>query len=93
MPMTLEILLWILGVAALPLFIWGIKATITQRETNQILKKLMDMHEHPENTGFGTIGLRGVVEDNTRALKGLTHYIKWLETKNGKGPPPPIGGS
>jgi hypothetical protein len=57
---------------------------------HQKINKLLDMHEHPENTGFGTTGLADVMVENTRALKALVHYIKWLETKNGKGPPPPL---
>jgi len=91
--LTIEILLWVIGISIIPLIGWGIRASIVSRDTHAMLKKLLEMHEHPENTGFGTIGLQDVVEDNTRALKALTHYIKWLETKNGKGPPPPIGDS
>jgi hypothetical protein len=91
--MTLEILLWILGVSLVSIVGWGIKLTRDQRDIHRIVTKLLEMHEHPENTGFGTIGLGDVVGDNTRALKALTHYIKWLEIKNGKGPPPPIGGN
>jgi hypothetical protein len=86
-------LLWLLGILLLPLAGWGIRTTLIQRDIHRMLMKLLEMHEHPENTGFGTVGLQGVLGDNTRALKALTHYIKWLETKNGggKGPPPPIG--
>ena len=88
--MTVEILLYILSALMVPAIGWAMHSYIAQRDMRQKLDKLLYMHENPEKTGFGTIGLDGVIEDNTRALKSLIHYIKWLETNNGKGPPPPL---
>jgi hypothetical protein len=88
--MTVEILLYIVGVLLVPALGLSIQSFVVHRDLARKVDKLVHMHEHPENTGFGTVGLRGVVEDNTRALKALTHYIQWLETKNGLGPPPPL---
>ena len=88
--MPIDVFLWLLGALAVPLLLWGLQSNIRHREMSQKINTLLTMHEHPEKTGFGTVGLAGIVEENTRALKALTHYIRWLETKNGKGPPPPL---
>ncbi len=52
-------------------------------------KKLLEMHENPEKTGFGTVGLADVISENSRCIKALTHYIKWsVQEQTGKVPPP-----
>ena len=56
--------------------------------THTMTGKLLEMHEHPENTGFGTVGIKEVIDANTRALKSLTYYIKWLAEKDGINVPP-----
>ncbi len=88
--MTLEVLLYLVGALALPAVVLAVQSYIARRDMRQKIDKLLYMHEHPENTGFGTSRLAAVLKDNTRALRALVHYIKWLETKNGKGPPPPL---
>ncbi len=51
------------------------------------------MHENPEKFGFGTKGFRPVIEENTRAIRELSHYMRWAaEAQSGKKPPPFISG-
>ena len=88
--MTIEIAIWVLGISIIPLISWMIWVTVQMTITNQILRKLMYMHENPENTGFGTTGLADIIEDNTVAIKALTHYVKWLSEQQGLNPPPPL---
>ncbi len=90
--MTLEILLYIIGAGLIPVIVWAIHSYITQRDIQTKVGKLLEMHENPDVYGFGTVGMKALIEENTRALKALTHYIKWLEVrKTGEEPPPPIG--
>lgn len=97
--MTDEIVRWIIGVSVVPAVAFGVYLVRVSEAMKKDVTKLLDMHEHPENTGFGTVGLNGVmvdmkevVEDNTRAIRALTHYVRWLAEKtDGKPPPPPIG--
>lgn len=88
--MTLEIAIWILGVAIVPLLGWCIWLTLQIITMNQMLIKLLKMHEHPEGTGFGTAGFAEIIEHNTVAIKALTHYVKWLAAQQGLNPPPPL---
>lgn len=85
--MTAETALWILGAAVVPLIGWTVFVTIQLGSIKGQVVKLVDMLEHPEKTGFGK-----VVEDNSKAIRALTHYIQWLaKTQTGVTPPPPIG--
>ena len=53
---------------------------------------LIHMHENPENTGFGTIGFKTVIQENTRAIRELSHYMKWqVKSHSGADPPPYTG--
>lgn len=54
-------------------------------------QKLLSMHEHPEDTGFGTVGHRAAFEENTRAVRQLAHYLRWfIKSQTGEDPPPPM---
>ncbi len=89
--MDLATFLYIIGAGLVPAIGWAIKSHIAQRDLDRKLSRLLEMHEHPENTGFGTVGFKDVIEDNTRALKALTHYIRYLEVqRTGVEPPPPL---
>ncbi len=47
------------------------------------------MHENPEKFGFGTSGFRPVIEENTRAIRELSHFIQWaVEEQTGNKAPP-----
>jgi hypothetical protein len=48
------------------------------------------MHENPENTGFGTGGLRHVIEENSRAIRELSHFVQWSTKVQTKLDPPPF---
>jgi len=62
------------------------------------MKKIAEMLENPDRTGFGTDGFQEVIERNTTAINGVTsamealvHYVKWLsEHTTGTKPPPPL---
>lgn len=70
----------------IPWAFWVTRALMAVRAMEQTL---LDMHKHPEETGFGTVGFRGVIEDNSRAIRELSHYISWsVKTQTGKEPPP-----
>ena len=89
--MTVEVALWLLGASVISLLGTGIKMWLMLRECHVMTKKLLEMHENPDNTGFGTSGLASIIMDNTRAIKALIHYVKWTaERQFGETPPPPI---
>lgn len=62
---------------------------------------LIKMHESPDDFGFGTIALRAtherdqlrlerLIEENTRVMQEVAHYIRWsIEHTTGTKPPPP----
>jgi len=88
--MSMEVLLWICGATVIPLIGWGVHITWSLFEIRSITKELLDMHKRPDDYGFGTDKQTKVIEDNTRAMESLTHYIKWLAVKQGETPPPPL---
>ena len=77
-----------------PVLLFCIYMSNLSKHTNRMTAKLLDMHEHPENTGFGTVGHVETMRDNTRALKELSHYVQWIARRApGEDPPPPyLGG-
>ena len=69
---------------------WGVYVTFA-------LRRLVWMHEHADQTKFGTVGLKSVIDGNSRAIKAntrtskeLIHYVRWAYTQRngGEGPPP-----
>ena len=72
--------------SSVPFVLW---ASLTLRTNNLQLTRLVQMHEHPENTGFGTVGMTEVIKANTTAIRELSHYVQWqTEQTSGKKPPP-----
>ena len=67
---------------------WAVWVDRAIRHMKRVGDKLLDMHEHPELTGFGTVGMEAVILDNTRALRELSHYVRW-STKQSTGTDPP----
>lgn len=75
--------LYIIGMGLLPCIGWAVNSYITQRDISRKLDRVLDMH----------IAGKTLIEEQTRVLGLLVHYIKWLEVKNkGEEPPPPLGG-
>jgi len=97
---TPEIALYFLGALLVPVAGWGIKvnmilASLSRQNTDVSRKcdKLINMHENPDDYGFGTTRTNQIIEDNTRAMTALTHYIQWLvKEQTGHDAPPPIEG-
>ena len=84
--MELNTALWILGAAVVPVIGWSVFVTHTLLDLKAQASKIIYMQEHPENTAFGII-----IIDNTKAIKALTHYVKWMaQVQTGKEPPPPL---
>ena len=79
--MDLQTFLYIVGAGMVPVIGFFIRSHMVHNEMHHKIDRILD----------NTIGMSSVIEDNTRALKALTHYIKWLEVKNGgQIPPPPL---
>lgn len=63
------------------------------KDVSRQCDKLIHMHENPDDFGFGTKRTNQIIEDNTRAMTALTHYIQWLiKDKSGHDAPPPMDG-
>lgn len=81
---------------------WAITVTAMMTAMKRDCTKLLWLLEHPKDAGFGTDELQELqtkaawrtdrlIEDNTRAMKALTHYIVWfIKESSGKTPPPPV---
>ena len=64
--------------------------------------EMINMHKNADKYGFGTVELRAMesrnqtllenlIKDNTRALREVSHYIRWsIENATGQKPPPPM---
>ncbi len=75
-----------------------------KRETSDIMadtKELLVMHKNPGTTGFGTEelvdqtrDLRGVLEQISRGMREVSHYLQIAnQNETGKRPQPPMPGS
>jgi len=80
----------ILGIPlAMALFGWLFALDQRTRHIQRVGDELMDMHENPEKTGFGTVGMERVIQDDTRALREMSHYVRWsTKEQTGKDAPP-----
>jgi len=99
---TPEIALWILDSAFIPVMGWAVTITFMMLGMKKDCSRLIHMHEHADDYGFGTVRLqqqqgieraemRQLVLDNTRAMREVAHYIRWwIENQTGQKPPPPL---
>ena len=88
--MNQETALWVADVGIPILIAWCVGATIAFGSIIYYVKRLVNMHEEPDKYGFGTSKTNKVIEDNTRAMQALTHYVLWeIENRTGTTPPPP----
>jgi len=71
---------------------WLISMDRRARKMEDQVGKIMDLHEHPEASGFGTRGVVKAIDRDSRLLRELIHYIKWMvKQQSGKEPPPYVG--
>lgn len=89
--MTIETALWVVGAIIGPGVGWAVHMTIVTLKQRDDLRILVEMHRKPDDHGFGTTRTNRIIEDNTRAMQALTHYIQWLvKQQTGTMPPPPL---
>lgn len=75
----------------IPLLSWGIWISWNVAKIMFRVTRLLDMHEHADDYGFGTERTNKLIEDNTKAMNALVHYITWsIEHTTGQKPPPPL---
>ena len=88
----LQLLIMILGIVLTAgLIPWVLWVSSILRNIDSNVSHLKELHDNPENTGFGTIGMKEVIEKCTTAIQLLIHYVKWSsEQASGKEPPPPL---
>lgn len=87
--MSPDIAMWVLGVGTLPVIGFCVHVFIVLRQVGIDTRRLIHMHEHADEYGFGTGKTNVVIEDNTRAMRQLVHYIRWMaEKQTGERPPP-----
>ncbi len=79
--MPIKVVTWIAGAALIPVLAWGVHTSWTLRSIGNETSRILSTTSHQTT----------VIEDNTRAMESLTHYIRWLSKElTGNDPPPPI---
>lgn len=71
---------------------WAIRCHWLISENQTALKRLLWMHNNADQTGFGTVGFREAIDNNTRVMRELVHYMKWMARQSGHDDPPPFVG-
>lgn len=98
--MSTEVALWIAGTATAPAigFFVFIYLSIVRndrdhrdaaKENERKHQEIMEILRNPEDHGLGTTHTNKAIENSTRAMNALVHYIKWLAAKSPGGDPPP----
>lgn len=98
--MSTEVALWIAGSSIIPLigfFVFIYLAIFrndrdhrdAMKESERKHQEIMEILRNPEEHGLGTTQTNKAIENSTRAMNALVHYIKWLATKTSGGDPPP----
>ena len=73
------------------------------QDLSKMTSKLLEMHEHPENTGFGTVelgplikqlaatveNLGKVIQANADQTGALVTWVQWVAKERDMGSPPP----
>ncbi len=93
---------WICGILIVPTVGWCFTIFYMLLCLRRDSTRLLHMHEHADEFGFGTVGLRAqhdversemkrLIQDNTRAMREVAHYFRWMiEKQTGEKPPPPM---
>ena len=85
-------MLWIIGVAILPSVGWAVSVMNNIYKIKDNTEQSLHILEHADDFGLGNSKQSKIIEDNTRVMKELVHYIKWASTKQaGENPPPYVG--
>lgn len=79
---------WVIGMCGGVALLWGIRMSWVSRDCDRMLKRLVWMHENADQTKFGTVGFKEAIDNNTMAMKQMTHYLVWM-TKDSTGAEPP----
>jgi hypothetical protein len=86
---TPDIALWVFGIALAPAFAAAVAILGLLRDVKKTTDRLLYMHDHPSEFGFGTGGFKEALRSNTRAMRELSHFVRWSsEQTAGKSPPP-----
>jgi hypothetical protein len=89
--MDVNTALWIAGASLFPTIGWAIHMSVMAMKSKEDTTKILSILEDPDKHGFGTEATNRIIEDNTRAMQALVHYIKWLvKDQTGGDPPPPL---
>lgn len=89
--MTVEILMWVIGVLMVPTLVWAISVMWLLRDIKRSTDVLIDLHtpERADDAGFGTVELARTMHSLCHSVKELVHYTRWLAKKRtGEDPPP-----
>ena len=92
--MTIEVALWIIGAATVPLVGWFIWLTLIIAQLKSDVSRLLGMDFTKELSSVlerHTREMNDVIDRNTSAIHTLTHYVTWLSEREGVHPPPPLG--
>ena len=94
--------MWVPLVSVLvPVMAWCIWLSTGLTTLKRESHRLIWMHENADEAGFGTVQLRAqheaeraemkaMMENNTRAMREIAHYVKYaIEETTGKPAPPP----
>jgi len=81
---SLEAAIGIGSLIVLPFILWCISV-------NRGVKRLLTMHNNPDDYGFGTVETNRILEKQEGYWRELIHYIKFIaeQSANGKKVPPP----
>ena len=80
---VIEINAYLLGIIAVPTLAWAVYVSVS-------IRRLVYQHDNPEKTGFGTVGFKDVIDNNTETMRELIHYVKWAyRQRNGGTDAPP----
>ena len=70
---------------------WATHITVCVIKLRDDSRTMLEMMRKPDEHGFGSGYTNRIIEDNTRAMHALTHYIQWLvREQTGAMPPPPL---
>lgn len=89
--MSVEILLWVMGVTIPAGLAWAVAVMWILRDIRRTTSILLEMHQNPTQYGLGVGPSEAKLGDIHSEMKTLVHYVRWsAEQSTGTSPPPPI---